>query len=101
MKIEMSKQQLIQLIESYKNYSIWANQVADLFGPEWDRDNALADWFWDLWKARYIDYADDCLWDFIDTGCVEWYDNSNIRHRIINAVDLVDFLEKYCLKREE
>lgn len=90
----MSLELLELLIEAYCQDCAWSNQVADLFGYEWDNEgSALRDWVTSYFRATYGEKSVVWLDDFQETGVLEyWYHGQE--HIITTAKEFAQFLEE-------
>ena len=90
----MSLELLEILIEAYCQDCTWSNQVADLFGWEWDNEgSALRDWVTSYFRAIYGEKSVVWLNFFQNTGVLEYYRNGQ-KHTITSAKELAQFLEE-------
>ena len=90
----MSLEFLELLIEAYCQDCAWSNQVADLFGWEWDNEgSALRCWVTSYFEATYGDWSVDWLNDFQEAGVLE-YCQGGQEHIISSAKEFAQFLEE-------
>lgn len=90
----MSLELLELLIEAYCQDCAWSNQVADLFGWEWDNEgSALRCWVTSYFRATYGDLSVDWLNDFQDVGALEYWYHGQM-HTITSAKEFAQFLEE-------
>ena len=90
----MSLELLELLIEAYCQDCAWSNQVADLFGWEWDNEgSALRYWVTSYFRDTYGEKSVAWLNDFQDAGVLEyWYHGQ--KYIISSAKEFAQFLEE-------
>ena len=90
----MSLELLELLIEAYCKDCAWSNQVADLFGWEWDNEgSALRYWVTSYFEATYGEWSVDWLNDFQDAGALEYWRHGQ-KYTISSAKEFAQFLEE-------
>ena len=90
----MSLELLEILIEAYCQDCAWSNQVADLFGYEWDNEgSALRSWVTSYFRDTYGEGAVVWLNFFQNTGALECCRHGQ-KHTISSAKEFAQFLEE-------
>ena len=91
----------MKLLEALIENCRWSDQVATLFGFDWDNDGRqLIDLVWSDFHDRYGEIGMDLVGEFIACGSTSLYDENNKIINVMTIPELMEALIKYC-KGEE
>lgn len=87
----------MKLLEALVEYYRWSDQVATLFGFDWDNDGRqLIDLVWSDFHDRYGEIGMDLVGEFIACGSTSLYDENDKIINVTTIPELMEVLTKYC-----
>ena len=86
-----------KLLEALVENCRWSDQVATLFGFDWDNDGRqLIDLVWSDFHDRYGEIGMDLVGEFIACGSTSLYDENDKIINVMTIPELMEVLMKYC-----
>lgn len=87
----------IKLLEALVENCRWSDQVATLFGFDWDNDGRqLIDLVWSDFNDRYGAVGMELIEEFIACGSTSLYDENDKIINVMTIPELMEVLTKYC-----
>ena len=86
-----------KLLEALVENCRWSDQVATLFGFDWDNDGRqLIDLVWSDFNDRYGEVGMELIGEFIACGSTSLYDENDKIINVMTIPELMEVLTKYC-----
>ena len=86
-----------KLLEALVENCRWSDQVATLFGFDWDNDGRqLIDLVWSDFHDRYGAIGMDLVGEFIACGSTSLYGENDKIINVMTIPELMEVLTKYC-----
>lgn len=86
-----------KLLEALVENCRWSDQVATLFGFDWDNDGRqLIDLVWSDFHDRYGEIGMELIEEFIARGSTSLYDENDKIINVMTIPELMEVLTKYC-----
>lgn len=87
----------MKLLEALVENCRWSDQVATLFGFDWDNDGRqLIDLVWSDFNDRYGAVGMELIEEFIACGSTSLYDENDKIINVMTIPELMEVLTKYC-----
>lgn len=87
----------MKLLEALVENCRWSDQVATLFGFDWDNDGRqLIDLVWSDFNDRYGEVGMELIGEFIACGSTSLYDENDKIINVMTIPELMEVLTKYC-----
>lgn len=87
----------MKLLEALIKSCRWSDQVATLFGFDWDNyGRQLIDLVWSDFNDRYGAIGMELIREFIACGSTSLYDENDKIINVMTIPELMEVLTKYC-----